>query len=53
MGTCQRPASRPYFFVMSSAEAEAEDEVFSSVSSLMALTLKLFQTGFEDWIEPT
>lgn len=52
MGTCQRPASRPYFFVISSAEAEGEVGFFiSSVFSLIALTLKLLKMGLEGWIE--
>lgn len=44
MGTCQRPASRPYFFVTSSGEDCWEGLSISSVFSLSALTLKPFFT---------
>lgn len=56
MGTFQRPASRPYFFVISSAEPEDEDEdeegvLISSVFSLRALTLKRLKLDLEGGIE--
>ena len=52
MGTFQRPASRPYFFVISSAEPEDEEGVLiSSVFSLRALTLKRLKLDLEDGIE--
>lgn len=40
MGTFQRPASRPYLFVISSAEGEEDGFLVPSVFSLRALTLK-------------
>lgn len=49
MSTFQRPASRPYFLVISSAE---EDGVLtSSVFSFTALTLKLLKWHLRDWNE--
>jgi hypothetical protein len=53
MGTFQRPASRPYFFATSSAEAEEDEDglSISSVFSLRALTLKLFKLDLEGGIE--
>lgn len=54
MGTFQRPASSPYFFVISSAEPEDEDEegvLISSVFSLRALTLKRLKLDLEGGIE--
>lgn len=51
MSTFQRPASSPYFSVISCAEAE-EDEggdgaLILSVFSLIALTLKQVKLGLE------
>jgi hypothetical protein len=53
MGTFQRPASRPYFFVISSAEGAGEEDgvLVSSVFSLRALTLKRFKLVLEGGIE--
>lgn len=44
--TCQRPASRPYFLVVSSAEADGEGGFCASlVFSLTALTATRFELG--------
>ena len=52
MGTFQRPASRPYFFAISSAEPEDEEGVLiSSVFSLRALALKRLKLDLEGGIE--
>lgn len=49
--TFHRPASRPYFFVTSSAEDDCDGLLISSVFSLTALTLNSFTWDLREWIE--